>query len=177
MSEDNRTYELGYILVPTIPEVEVAEKVTALKAAIEAVQGSVASEGAPEFIDLAYQIEKNIKSKKMKWNQGYFGWMKFTAAPETLESLKKTLDANLELMRYMLIKTSAENVVTFKKPKVEAMRNTVSVDDVVFSEEELAAANEDVADESSDDLKEQHEKLPDLQEDMSTETPSETVEA
>ncbi len=80
-------------------------------------------------------------------------------------------------MRYMLIKTSAENVVTFKKPKVEAMRNTVSVDDVVFSEEELAAANEDVADESSDDLKEQHEKLPDLQEDMSTETPSETVEA
>ncbi len=64
MSEDNRTYELGYILVPTIPEVEVAEKVTALKAAIEAVQGSVASEGAPEFIDLAYQIEKNIKVRK-----------------------------------------------------------------------------------------------------------------
>jgi ribosomal protein S6 len=177
MSEETRTYELGYILVPTVPEVEVPEKVTALKTTLEAVEGIVTSEGAPEFIDLAYQIEKNVKSKKMKWNQGYFGWIKFTAGPETLETLKKSFDANLDVMRYLLIKTDAENVVTFKKPKVEAKRDSLSVDEMIFSEEELAKANEDVKEEPLDDIKEHHEKLPNVEDDIIPETPSETVEA
>lgn len=178
MSEDNRTYELGFILVPTLPEGEVEERVAVLKNAITAVEGNVTSEGVSEFIDLAYQIEKNVKSKKMKWAQGYFGWMKFTAAPEALEALKKALDANLDLIRYMLIKTDTENTVIFKKPKVEARRDAqVSDEEVIFSEEELAAANEDAEDESPEDLKESHEKLPNVESDIVDEAPEETVEA
>jgi ribosomal protein S6 len=165
MSEETRTYELGYILVPTTPESEVPEKVAVLKAAIEAVEGVISSEGPAEFIDLAYQIEKNVKSKKLKWNQGYFGWIKFNAGPETLEALKKVLDANLDLMRYMLIKTDVENLVPFKKPKVEAKRESASaIDDMVFSEEEIAAANEDPllgGDTAA-------EKLPNLEDDIIT---------
>jgi ribosomal protein S6 len=170
MSDESRTYELGYIIVPTVSENDVAEKVAALKSAITAVQGTVGAEGNPEFIDLAYQIEKNVKSKKMKWSQGYFGWIKFDAAPETLEALKKAYDANEDLARYMLIKSSAENTVIFKKPKAEAKRGGDTVEDVVFSEEELAAANEDVVEpEAQEDIQESHEKLPDLQDDMTTE--------
>lgn len=174
MSDENRTYELGYILVPTLPESEVAEKVTALKAVIEKAEGAIGAEGTPEFIDLAYQIEKNVKSKKMKWSQGYFGWMKFTAAPEALENLKKVFDANEDLARYMLIKTDMANVVTFKKPKIEAKRDSVGEEgeEVAFSEEELAAANEDVA----EDVQESHEKLPNLEDDIA-ESPEATVEA
>ncbi len=176
MSEQHRIYELGYLLVPTIPEAEVVDQVTALKNAISAVEGTVISEGDAEFIDLAYTIEKNVKSKKMKWTQGYFGWIKFTAAPEALENLKKALDANLELMRYMLIKTDAENNVVFKKPKVEAKRGEVS-----FDAEELEAIAEGMddesAEESAEEAKEQHEKLPNLENDMTVESPSETVEA
>lgn len=175
MSEENRTYELGYILVPTVPEQDVAEQVTALKTAIAAVEGAVISEGEAEFIDLAYQVEKNVKSKKMKWNQGYFGWIKFTAAPDALEALKKALDGNLELMRYMLIKTDAANNVVFKKPKIEAKRENAS-----FDEDELEAIAEDMdaepTDDASEEVKEQHEKLPNLEDDMTVETPSETVE-
>ncbi len=159
MSEENRTYELGYILVPTVPESEVATAVTTLKTALAAVEGTVLSESETEFIDLAYQIEKNVKSKKMKWNQGYFGWIKFTAAPETLEALKKSLDANLELMRYMLIKTDVENNVVFKKPKVEAVR-----DNGTPSESEESQISGDPAEDE-----EVHETLPDVVEDMTVE--------
>jgi ribosomal protein S6 len=166
MSEDTRTYELSFILVPTVPESEVDQKVAELKSAITALQGTIGAEGTTEFIDLAYRIEKNVKSKKMKWNQGYFGWMKFTAAPEALEALKKVLDGNLELMRYMLIKTSAENLVQFKKPKIEAMRNSnVSIDDMDVSDEEME-------EDSEEDEKEVHETLPDVEADM-TDTPAE----
>ncbi|MDB5254683.1 MAG: Ribosomal protein [Candidatus Nomurabacteria bacterium] len=176
MSEENRTYELGYVLVPTIPEAEVVARVTELKNALAAVEGTVLSEGEAEFIDLAYTIEKNVKSKKMKWSQGYFGWIKFTAAPDALEALKKALDGNLELMRYLLIKTDAENNVVFKKPKVEAKR-----EDASFDAAELEAIAEGMDEESaadtSEEVKEQHEKLPNLEGDMTVETPSETVEA
>ncbi len=175
MSEENRTYELGYILVPTVPEAEVVAKVTDLKNAIVAVAGTVSSEGEAEFIDLAYQIEKNVKSKKMKWNQGYFGWIKFTTAPDTLEALKKALDGNLDLMRYMLIKTDAENNVVFKKPKVEAKRENASLDEDEL--EAIAEGMDDAAEDTSEEVKEQHEKLPNLEDDMTVETPSETVEA
>lgn len=169
MSEANRTYELGYILVPTVPEAELVAQVTELKNAIAAVDGSVTSEGEAEFIDLAYQIEKNVKSKKMKWNQGYFGWIKFTAAPEAQEALKKALDGNLELMRYMLIKTDVENNVVFKKPKVEAVRGDAS-----FDADELEAIaegmdGEESADDATEEVKEKHEALPNVEGDMTVE--------
>jgi ribosomal protein S6 len=176
MSEDTRTYELAYMLVPTISESEVTEKVTDLKNAITVVEGSVASEGAPEFIDLAYQIEKNVKSKKMKWNQGYFGWIKFTAAPEKLEALKKAYDGNLDLMRYMLIKTDIENNVVFKKPKIEAKRGgEVSFDQAELEtiaaemDEKVAPEGEVVSAEEHEDVKEHHEKLPSVENDIITE--------
>ena len=159
MSEESRTYELGFILVPTISESEVDAKVAELKAAITAVEGTVGAEGTTEFIDLAYRIEKNVKSKKMKWSQGYFGWMKFTAAPEALAALKKVLDGNLELMRYILVKTNAENLVQFKKPKIEARRDSnISIDDLDVSDEEITDVEED--------KKEVHETLPDVKSDV-----------
>jgi len=173
MSEDTRTYELGFILVPTIPESDVEAKVAELKAVITSAEGTIGAEGTTEFIDLAYRIEKNVKSKKMKWNQGYFGWMKFTAAPESQAIIKKALDGNIDLMRYMLIKTSAENLVQFKKPKIEAMRNSnVSIDDMDVSDE-------DMSDDAEEDTKEVHETLPDVESDITdtVETPTETETA
>lgn len=151
-----RVYELGYILVPNTPETEVPSHVDTLKKAITDLGGEIHSSGAPEFIDLAYQMEKNIASKKMKWNQGYFGWMKFTVTPDALEALKKVLDANVNIIRHLLIKTDAENSVVFKKPKVEAKRASL--------EEEVLLEDGEVLEE--EDMKADHEKLPDLEVDI-----------
>ena len=164
MSEiTSRTYELGYILVPTTPEAEVASAVEALIATITGKGGIVVAQGDPEFIDLAYTMEKNVASKKFKWSQGYFGWIKFDTAPETLEALKKAFDGNQTLIRYILIKTTAENTIVFKKPKVEAKR------EAFLSDEEMAAlesaTEEEIVDEVAD-----HEKLPELSEDIAPAT-------
>ena len=157
MTEESRTrvYELGYILVPTTSESEVASEVDILKGVITTTGGTIHSEGAPEFIDLAYTMEKNVASKKLKWSQGYFGWMKFETTPDMLIVLKKAYDANLALVRYILLKTAAENTIVFKKPKVEALRHNLE------DQEEI---NDELTDESvsGDDMKEYHEKLPEL---------------
>jgi ribosomal protein S6 len=163
MSETGmRMYELGYILVPTTPETEVQGLVDALHSTITKAEGTIHSNGSPEFIDLAYTMEKNVASKKMKWNQGYFGWIKFEAAPDALEVIKKALDGNTDLIRYILIKTNVENTVVFKKPKIEAKRELLGDEEVEMIEED----EEVVDDESSLD----HEKLPDLESDIADES-------
>lgn len=156
MSETNtRLYELGFILVPTMPETEVPGSVDALKSLITSVEGVVRTEGTPEYIDLAYTMEKTVGSKKSKYSQGYFGFIKFEASPEALEALKKSLDAAENLVRYLLIKTNAENTIVFKKPKVEAKRGgTLSEEEILEEDAETLEVEDDVA---------AHEALPDLE--------------
>lgn len=161
----SRTYELGYLITPTTPEVEVPDAVAKLKSFIENLGGKILAEGETEFIDLAYTMEKNVASKKMKWSQAYFGWIKFDSAPENLESLKKSLDSNLDLIRYILVKTSVENTIVFKKPKVEAKR------EAFLTDEELAAL-EEATDEMVDEIKDDHELLPEVSDDVDADTSS-----
>ena len=168
MSEETRTYELSYLITPTTPEAEVETLVQTLKAEIEKAEGAVIAEGNPDFIDLAYTIEKNVASKKMKWSQGYFGWIKFTAEPEAMAVLKKAYDANISVMRYMLIKTDAENLVTFKKPKIDARRTDLALDD------EVNAVEEEVNEEAP--VLEVHETLPNLEAEVAETVASESVE-
>jgi ribosomal protein S6 len=167
MSEETRTYELSYLITPTTPEAEVETVVSALKAEIEKAEGAVIAEGNPDFIDLAYTIEKNVASKKMKWSQGYFGWVKFTAEPEAMAVLKKVYDANTAVMRYMLIKTDAENLVTFKKPKVEARRTDL------LTGEEIEAIEEEVSEDAP--VLEVHETLPNLEAEVAETVASEAA--
>ncbi len=160
MSEQHtRLYELGFILVPTTSEPEVSTVVGTLKGYITALEGSVTTEGTPEFIDLAYTMEKTVGSKKNKYSQGYFGWMKFELSPDALESLKKSLDGEVSLVRYILIKTNAANTVVFKKPKVEAKREAVVLEEEVLDDD---MADDGIVDDQSLD----HERLPSVDEDV-----------
>lgn len=154
MSEETRTYEFSYLVSPIVTESEIESVIDGLKKEIETAEGTIVAEGKPEFIDLAYTIEKVVASKKQKWSQGYFGWVKFTAEPAVMEVLKKAFDANTTIIRYMLIKTSAENLITFKKPKNEARRFDSATDDAIFENLE--------EDEDTAEVLEVHETLPNL---------------
>lgn len=159
MSEKTtRVYELGYLLIPTTPEGEVATQTETITKAITAAEGTVVGEGAPDFIDLAYQMEQSLGSKKFKWNQGYFGWIKFEMEAAQAEALKKALDANTTIIRYILLKTSVENTVVFKKPKLDPKRESLQdgelIDEVAL--EEIEALEDE-------EMKAEHEKLPDLE--------------
>jgi small subunit ribosomal protein S6 len=167
MSEKTtRLYELGFILVPTMPETEVPAKLESLKSLINKVEGEVTAEGNPEYIDLAYTIEKTFGSKKSKYSQGYFGFIKFNAEPAALESLKKSLDGDVEIVRYLLIKTEEGNNIIFKKPKVEAKRGDAQIDETDLED----------ADESVDDIIAAHEALPDLLPEIEADSKEEDAE-
>lgn len=167
MSEETRTYEFSYLIKPVVAETEIESVIAGLTKDIEDAQGALVAEGKPEFIDLAYTIEKVVASKKQKYSQGYFGWIKFTAEPTAMEVLKKVFDANTTIVRYMLIKTSAENLVTFKKPKNEARRFDAATDDAIF---------ENLEEDDSVEALEVHETLPNLSAEVLEDSAEKTAE-
>lgn len=171
MSEETtRVYELGFLMVPTVTEGEVDAEVATLVKMLEKHAGKIVAQGTPEFIDLAYTMERDIASKKYKYSQGYFGWIKFESDPSTLEDIKKALDGVKALIRYILVKTNVANTIVFKKPKVEAKRPLEADGEVITMDAEEA----DVA--ADDDMLAVHEKLPTLDEEATASEPQEEDE-
>src|SRR3989344_8989196 len=90
--QDSRVYELGYLLVPTIPEEDVPVIYGNLKELVSSLGGSAISDEMPKMIPLAYAMTKVVNNARGKFNTAYFGWMKFTMGAEAVLELKKKLD-------------------------------------------------------------------------------------
>lgn len=117
MEDDKKmgVYEIGYLFVPTIAEENVGGEVTRLKDSL-AKHGSVfISDEYPKSMDLAYQMSRTIANKKAKFDQGYFGWIKFEMPVDEALKLKAVLDMDESLIRYLLIKTVKENTMSIKR--------------------------------------------------------------
>lgn len=103
---DPKLYEIGYLLTPLIPADKLADEVNLTRSAIEKEKGLIVGEDAPKSRQLAYEIKK--------FNTAYFGWIKFMVRPDTIESLKKNLENNGNILRFLIINIPQE--VASQKP-------------------------------------------------------------
>ncbi len=124
-----RVYELGYIVNPNMSEGNLAKEREALVALITKYKGIVISEGQPQLIDLAYEMSRVINNKRQKYNQGYFGWIKFDTTPDLIDALTEEVDAMTSLVRFLVIKTVRENILTSDTPFKLAKGNASNQDD------------------------------------------------
>jgi ribosomal protein S6 len=109
-------YELGYLVLSTLPEEQVAPEVSKLKEILAKFSAKVIADEYPVLIDLAYTMITRVDNKNAQFDTGYFGWIKFEADAEVMAELKKELDRNTVLLRYMLTRTVKENTIASKKP-------------------------------------------------------------
>jgi ribosomal protein S6 len=114
-NDENRVYELGYLLLPSITEENVPASYGNLKELIASLRGEVISDEMPKFRELAYQMEKVVSNVRSKYNTAYFGWVKFYMEPNKVTELKKKLDLSPELIRFLIIKTVKENTIAAKR--------------------------------------------------------------
>ena len=117
-----RVYELGYLLSPLLSDEDKESLVATLKELFTKRGGEILSDGAPEFIDLAYRIPRIIDNKRAWFDQAYFGWVKFELDPAKVEALKEILDRQATLIRYLFLSTVRENTVLSKKPLSKILR-------------------------------------------------------
>jgi ribosomal protein S6 len=112
---DAKVYELGYLLVPTIKEEDLGAAYGNLKELIASLGGVAISDDMPRLITLAYSMTKLISNVRNKFNTAYFGWVKFTMDAQKVLELKKKLDLDVTMVRFMILKTVKENTIAAKR--------------------------------------------------------------
>lgn len=128
---DSRVYEVSFIFDNKLDEGAALEKGNAIKQSIATLGGSFISEEAPYMRELAYEMIRVQNNVNIRFNEGYFGWIKFEMAPESVKSLEKTLKEDEQVVRYIVVKTVKENTVFTKRApviKAETLADTVNLD-------------------------------------------------
>lgn len=110
-----KVYEIGYLLVPTLSEEETPAIYSSIKDLILSFKGEIIMDEMPKMISLAYTMIKTINNINKKFDSAYFGWVKFEMDASDLLKLKEKLDLDINILRFLAIKTVRENTIAPKK--------------------------------------------------------------
>lgn len=113
--KNSRVYELGYLLVPTIPEEDLPVVYGNLKELVSSLGGEAISDEMPKMIPLAYPMVKVMPSARNKFNAAYFGWSKFAMDSDKILELKKKIELDPNFIRFLVFKTVRENTIAAKR--------------------------------------------------------------
>lgn len=112
---NSRVYELGYLLVPSLSEEDVPVTFGNLKELIYSFGGVAISDEMPKMMTLAYPMVKVVANIRNKFKTAYFGWIKFTMDSDKVLKLKKKLDLDPNIIRFLILKTVRENTINTKR--------------------------------------------------------------
>ncbi|HVY73160.1 MAG TPA: 30S ribosomal protein S6 [Candidatus Paceibacterota bacterium] len=101
-------YEVGYHVVPTVGDEGVAGVVTQIKSALGPAE--IISDSFPAKMRLAYTVERSTTGKREKYDDAYFGFIKFATDREAIPALEEMLRANKSVLRFLLIETTREDI-------------------------------------------------------------------
>lgn len=110
-----RIYEIGYLLVPTMAGETVPVAYGNMKNLVTSLGGQLIADEMPRQIPLAYTMPKVYKNIRSKFDSAYFGWIKFEIGRSELAALKKKLDLDPEIIRFLIMKTVKENTIAAKR--------------------------------------------------------------
>ena len=158
--KDPQTYEVGYHLLPTLSEDEAQAATKDLMNFLKKEGATAVGDKAPVKIDLAYAIEKRIAGKLTDFSTAYFGWVAFEVPPKNIETVKKFMDTNPSVLRYLMISTTKAEVTAVLEgavimPTAQASTEAIAApkrateDGAVVSDEALSKALDTMADEDA----------------------------
>jgi len=101
-------YELGFHLVPTVLEDGVAAIVEKVRATLG--DAEIINEQFPARMVLAYTIERSVQGKREKYQDAYFGFIKFALVREEVQAFQAKLRAIPEVLRFIVIETVREDM-------------------------------------------------------------------
>lgn len=142
--DEGKVYEISYILDNRLDESKAVEKAETFKKDIASLGGSFISEETPYVRELSYEMTRVVNNVNVRFNEGYFGWVKFEMIPSKVEELNKKLKLDEEVVRFLVLKTEKGNDIftkdiavmksdptiagTFVKEEVEALEEVVDID-------------------------------------------------
>ncbi len=152
--DEVQVYEIGFHILPTVPEEKLPEIVLKIKDSVTANGGEIIADEFPKMRVLAYDIKKRIETKYQSFNKAYFGWVKFETLSASIGKINKEAENDQNILRFIIVKTVRENTMhTFKSPVM--MRGNVPEDVKVSSQPvpaEKTETSEAEIDKSIDEL-------------------------
>ena len=130
---DSRIYEISFIFDNKLDEETALEKSNAIKQSIATLGGSFISEEAPYMRELAYEMIRVVNNVNVRFNVGYFGWIKFALEASKVKELEKAIKLDEEVVRYLVVTTVAENTVYTKRAPVIKAETLVDNEDDTIS--------------------------------------------
>lgn len=114
--KDSRpVYEVGVHVVPTVEEAKVGDVVEKIRAVLTKAEAEIIKDQSPQKIALAYTVERSAAGKREKYNDAYFGFIKFATDREHIAALETLLRNTKEILRYLLIETTREEQVIARR--------------------------------------------------------------
>jgi len=145
------SYECAFHLLPTVADGEVASAVEALKGLVTAHGGEVFDEEEPQRFTLAYEIRQVHEGRSQHFTNSWFGWIRFTLAPQEVAKVEEELAHQGSVLRYLLIRLTREELEHPKRmfeKKAESATVVLSEADqdapVVVSETDLNKSLEQI---------------------------------
>lgn len=127
--DETRVYEIGYHILPSVPEENLDDVVAVIRNTIEKAGGSFIAEGAPQSVKLAYTMYVNRGGTHDAYDRAYFGWIKFEAEGDAPIALNEFLKTNEQVLRYILFKTVREETrASVKAPKLREVKRTDTIE-------------------------------------------------
>jgi len=118
----SKVYEISYLLVPSLPQEKVGAEAAALSALLAQHSATVIDEEAPSSISLAYEMDKSSGGAHQRFDQGYFGWIKFSCPSSSIEDIRKGFEQSPNVLRSLAVSTLKEKTYLGKRAKPEARR-------------------------------------------------------
>lgn len=128
---DSRVYEISFIFDNKLDEGTALEKSNALKQSIATLGGSFISEETPYMRELAYEMIRVVNNVNVRFNEGYFGWIKFELDGAKIKDFEKAIKLDEEVVRYIVVKTVRDNTVYTKRAPVVKAESLVNNEDDV----------------------------------------------
>lgn len=123
---DVKVYEIGYLIVPSIPEEKVAGQTSAIKDILAKHKAEVIADESASLRPLAYTMIKKIGTVNRRFDSAYFGWIKFEAAPVEVRLIEKEVKEVESVLRFLLINTVREHTLLSSKLNLESSDKNAS---------------------------------------------------
>lgn len=109
-------YEISYLIASSVPEEKIVEDGNVLRQIVTDAGAAVIAEEASHRERLAYEMrKKTVSGSYEKYNEGYFGWIKFEVAPDKVEAIKKAFEKHESVLRVLLLGTVREDTYLGKR--------------------------------------------------------------
>ena len=110
-------YELGFLILPSIPEDKVSGIVDSIRKVITKEGGTEIDAEEPFKQDLAYSMSKTIGASHYVLTDAYLGWIKFEIERASVLIVKAGVEKIEEILRFLLVKAPRETTFTFAKAR------------------------------------------------------------